>query len=255
MLKAITTTNEHLSSRRAATARRRTREHRQLRLEPLEDRLLLCGPDDPPQSGPDITQAIVDHLNDFIQQNQGNLSPFWPSGAADLADTARENGHNGDFGNAIGDNPSGTVTLGDMVISQYHIDHILIMVYIAESYGEETARSAGQYQESFWLGFFTEGSEFEGSSNAQSNADLKFNEIAIKISEKLKHADANGGAVDLLTVEEVLEITQAVSEEDRQAIAEKPAKNPEGTTGYDDHQTSDQEIDKPGGLELPPIDL
>lgn len=145
--------------------------------------------------------------------------------------------------------------MGDMVISAYHIDHILIMVYIAESYGEKTARCAGQYQESFLLSFFTEGSEFKGSSDPQSNADLTFNEIAILISQKLAHADANGGEVDLLTMEEVVEITQGVSAKDRESIAQKPAKDPEGTTGYHDHATSDQKIEKPGGLKLPPIDL
>ena len=114
--------------------------------------------------GPDITNAIAEHLNDFVGQAQRDLSWFWPWGASTLQSYARQNGHAGPLGTAVnavkgcGTGPcAGTATLCDMCISQYHMDHILIMVYIAESYSVKTARSAGQYNESFWLGSWIEG--------------------------------------------------------------------------------------------------
>jgi hypothetical protein len=142
-----------------------------------------------------------------------------------------------------------------MCISQYHIDHILIMVYIAESYSVKTARSAGQYKESFWLGFWTEGSEVEGSDNAVSNADLNFNEVALCISKALKHADANGGKADRVTRAEICACTKAVGAATRKAIAKKPGKGGGGNTDYHDCKPCEKAITKPNGLKHPPLDL
>jgi len=219
----------------------------------------LCSED---TCGPDITDAIAGHLNDFVAQTQGDLSWFWPSGAWSLEGTARTNGNAGPFGAAVNKTAgcgtgacAGTATLCDMCISQYHIDHILIMAYIAKSYGVTTARSAGQYNESFWLGFFTEGSEVEGSSNAVSNADLSFNEVALCIAKAMKHADENGGVTDLLSRQEICACTKAVSAATQKAIAQKPGKGAGGQTGYQDCKPCGQSIAKPAGLTLPPIDL
>jgi RHS repeat-associated protein len=211
--------------------------------------------------GPDITDAIVGHLNDFVNQAQRNLSPIWYSGASTLSPIARKNGKDGPLGKAVKEvtgcgtgSCAGTVTLCDMCISLYHIDHILIMVYVAESYGTIHARSAGQYNESFWLGAFIEGQAARGSSNATSNADLKFNEVALCISSYLKHADANSGATDLLTRAEICTCTKAVEEATRKAIAQKPASGT-GKTGYHDCTPCHKAVTKPDGLDLPPLDL
>ena len=139
-------------------------------------------------------------------------------------------------------------------MSQLHIDHILIMVYLAESYGVETARSAGQYNESFLLGFWYEGSGFEGSSEAGHNADLTFNELALCISQKMKHADANGGTTDRLTRQEVCTCVKAFGADKRKAIAMKDSKGA-SNTGYHDCRPCEKEVSKPQGLTLPPLDL
>ncbi len=213
--------------------------------------------------GPDITQAIADHLTSFVSQKQGDLSWFWPRGASTLQGYARGNGPAiftaaqaaiGNSGCGQG-TCAGTVTLCDLCMSGYHIDHILIMAYIAESYGVKTARSAGQYNESFWLGFVEEGGEFEGSGNAISNADLTFNEVALCLADAMKHADANGGATDPLTAAEICTCTQKLTPQQRADIAKKPGRGGGGPTGYDKCQPCGVSVPLPGGLRLPPIDL
>jgi len=210
--------------------------------------------------GPDVSQAVAGHLNDFIQQPQGNLNPIWFIGASDLTGPARDNGQairNAAAGiQGCGGGPcTGTFTLCDMCISGRHIDHILIMVYMATSYGVSTARSAGQYQESFWLGFENEGSSFEGMGDAVHNADLTFNELALCIAQKLKHKDANRGTVDLLTTQEICECTKALSPAQRQSIANKMGSTASGSTGYQDCKPCSKSAQKPSNLKLPPIDL
>ncbi|KPK76161.1 MAG: hypothetical protein AMJ79_07930 [Phycisphaerae bacterium SM23_30] len=80
------------------------------------------------------------------------------------------------------------------------------MIYLAENYGIRTARSAGQYQESFWLGFFTEGKEFKGSDDVVSMADLTMNEVVLCISGKMAHKDAdNNDKTNLLLWSEMCE--------------------------------------------------
>lgn len=213
--------------------------------------------------GPDITQAIADHLTAFVSQKQGDLSRFWPSGASTLQGYARGNGPSifnaaqAAIGNSgCGRGPcAGTVTLCDLCTSGYHIDHILIMAYIAESYGLKTARSAGQYNEGFWLGSWYEGGEFTGSSDAISNADLTFNEVALCLAEAMNHADANGGVTDPLTVSEICACTKKVTPQQRADIAKKPGRGGGGPTGYDKCQPCGVSVTLPSGLRLPPIDL
>jgi hypothetical protein len=213
--------------------------------------------------GADITDAMAEHLNDFVSQAQDDLNPIWGVGVSPLQSAARANGWHGPFGKDVdsvngqqgcGTGPCvGTATLCDMCISQFHIDHIMIMVYIAESYGRKTARSAGQWNESYVTGFITEGTEFEGSSDPVSNADLKFNEVAICISRALKHADENRGVTDKVTRAEICNCTKKVGAADRAAIAKKPAKR--GKTGYQNCDPCPIKIAKPNGLRIPPIDL
>ncbi|MFN9114013.1 MAG: RHS repeat-associated core domain-containing protein, partial [Bacteroidota bacterium] len=209
--------------------------------------------------GPDISKAIVSHLNDFISQAQGDLNPILYFSRNDLIGPARKNGPA--FRKAaqeITECPSqpckGTYTLGDMCISGYHIDHILIMAYISASYGETSARSAGEYNESFWLGFVYEGSEFVGSSNLVSNADLTFNEVALCFARHMKHKDANGGITDNLTHDELIQCTHAVSAQQRATIAKKPGVS-STTTDYENCKPCNKEVAKPKNLQLPPIDI
>ena len=129
------------------------------------------------------------------------------------------------------------------------------MAYIAESYGEATARSAGQYNENFWLGIWEEGEEFSGSGNLISNADLTFNEVALCFARKMKHKDANRGVTDTLTVEELCECTRAVTADQRAAIAKKPASGGNAPTDYQNYKPCNKSVPKPNGLQLPPIDL
>jgi RHS repeat-associated protein len=213
--------------------------------------------------GPDITQVIADHLNAFIDQDQGNLHPIllWaesPWGPRPLSNTARSNGRkirelHSSIATCGTERCSGAVTIGDMCISGYHVDHILVMTYISESYGVQAARSAGQYNESFWMGFFTEGASFEGSEDEVSNADLNFNEVALCISTKLKHRDANNCETDHITAGEILECTQSVTSSTRQVISRKDSLT--GKKDYYDCPPCNQGIVNPGNLTLPPIDL
>ncbi|MCP4580217.1 MAG: RHS repeat protein, partial [candidate division Zixibacteria bacterium] len=120
--------------------------------------------------GPDVTDVLVKHLNDFIsQEDEGELSGIWFFGALELQGVARKNGptirEEADKieGCPVGEQCKGTYTICHNCFSGYHIDHFLIMVYIAESYGNKKARSAGQWNESILKGFFVEGSEFSGS--------------------------------------------------------------------------------------------
>jgi hypothetical protein len=210
--------------------------------------------------GPDVSQAVAGYLNDFIQQPQGNLNPILYFSRNALIDPARQNAQairNAAAGiQGCGGGPcTGTFTLCDMCISGRHIDHILIMVYIATSYGVNSARSAGQYQESWWLGFENEGSSFEGADDAVANADLTFNELALCLAQKLKRKDANRGTADLLTTQEICECTKAVSAAQREAIAKKMGSTSSGSTGYQDCKPCAKSVQKPSNLRLPPIDL
>lgn len=120
-----------------------------------------------------------------------------------------------------------------------------------------TLRSAGQYNESFLLGFAFEGSRFKPGSDltADRQADLRFNEVALCISEGLKHADANAGTTDKLTRDEVCKCTKAVGAKDRATIAEKPSRSPVSKTGFDKCPPCPTKIKKPEKLRIPPIDL
>jgi hypothetical protein len=215
------------------------------------------GASPPGTCGPDITQVIITHLNDVVSQGQGDLSWIWVTGARELQGYARRNGprirsaaasvsgcpSDGDCG--------GSYTVGGHCISGYHIDHILIMSYIEASYGALTARSAGQYNESFWLGALTEGFWFAGSSEAIANADLTFNEVAICLGEHMAHAEESSENVtDLLTSEEVRECFEGA---DMSAIGAKPSTT--DSTAYTDCTPCSIPAPMPGDLELPPIDL
>jgi RHS repeat-associated protein len=220
------------------------------------DPLGLCGY----SCGPNIGQAIVEHLNAFISQDQGNLNPLVLIGARGLGRAARVNGpaiRRAAVGiPGCGTGPcSGTFTLCDICISGYHIDHILVMAYIAESYNTREARRVGQLNESILLEIESGGEEFEGSDNAISNADLGFNEVALCIAGKMKHRDANRGVTDLLTVGEVCECTKAVTPAQRAQIAKKPGMGGRGSTGYQDCSPCNRSVPTPSGLTLPPIDL
>jgi RHS repeat-associated protein len=212
--------------------------------------------------GPNITHTIADHLTAFVSQKQGDLSWFWPSGARACEPDATANGttifdasQQATKNSGCGQGPcAGTVTLCDLCISGYHIRHILIMVYIAESYGVKRARSAGQYNESFGLGAWHEGGRFTGSGNPISNADLTFNEVALCLAEAMKHADANGGVTDPLTVSEICACTKRVTPQQRADIANKPGYRGRNT-GYDKCQPCGVSVPTPPNLRLPPIDL
>ena len=101
---------------------------------------------------------------------------------------------------------------------------------------------------------FSPENQFEGSDNAVSNADLTFNEVAIGIAGKLKHQDENGGVPRLLTRQDVLSVTQAVSPIEKQHIAAKPAAWLPRTS-YNGLRPNPRSISPPQGLRLPPIDL
>jgi hypothetical protein len=142
-----------------------------------------------------------------------------------------------------------------MCISGFHLDHILVMTYIAESYGENDARSAGQWNESALLEIRSGGGEFEGSGNAISNADLRFNEVALCIARKIKHRDANNGATDTLSAAEICECTRAVTPTERAEIAKKPGVGRGGSTGYQECAPCNRSVPTPAGLTVPPVDL
>lgn len=128
------------------------------------------------------------------------------------------------------------------------------MVYIAESYGVKTARSAGQYQESRWLGLWHEGRKAVGSSNVQSNADLKMNEVGLCISEKMAHADARKGVTDKVTRAEICECFKGA---DMKAIQQKVHPLRSGGDSTLPYQGCNPCKIKPAPpkLKIPPIDL
>ncbi|MBW2993330.1 hypothetical protein KY317_02030 [Candidatus Woesearchaeota archaeon] len=204
--------------------------------------------------GPDITDTLVNHFNLFISQDSGNLSWFWPYGAENLSFYARRNG------DAIEstlqnitlcpahDDCRGTVTVCNKCISIYHIDHLLIMAYIAESYGTEIARTAGQYQENFWLALITGGKIMDGSCS--SRADLAINEIGINISGKMKHADDNNGTTDNLTKSEMCDSFERA---DMNKICKKPSRT--GSKEYRNCNACPHELGPVSGLILPTIDI
>ena len=81
----------------------------------------------------------------------------------------------------------GTVTFGDMCISSYHINHILIMIYLGESYGTTGARRAGQFNENWSLEFGNEGESAVGHDDPVHNADFMFNKVVICLLQVIKH--------------------------------------------------------------------
>ena len=210
--------------------------------------------------GPDITDAIISHLNRFIVQASGDVWPQYWLALGQFGDPARDNGVTlmraaQGIGNTEGCGTgacTGTVTLCDMCISGYHIDHILVMSYFAGSFGIETARAAGQYNESSWIGALNEGEEFEGHSDPYHNADLTFNEVALCFASAMKHAKANNGTTDLLTKAELCKCTKAVSALQRSAIAAKPGRG-SGNTGYDTCQPCEERVPTQRNLVIPPI--
>ena len=223
-----------------------------LRVDPLGQRE-CC------KCGPDITGAIVHHLNRFISQRPGDLSWWLPSGVGVLEPIARGNGSV--FTDAFqrlaaasdcGKGPcAGTVTLCDLCMSGYHIDHILMLGYIAASYGARTAMDAGLWQEGF-LAWISGGHLRIGD---QSYVDILFNELAICLALKMKHADDNEGMTDYLTVAEVCECTAGASDMWRRVIARKPGKGGGGRIGYDKCIPCDVSMLPLGDrLQLPPVD-
>jgi len=205
--------------------------------------------------GPDITKLIVNHLTKFVSQKQGDVNPIWYLGANRLQSYARNNGKKiRDEANRVSKCPSsdcqGTYTVGGQCISGYHIDHILIMAYIEGSYGVRTARSAGQYNESFWLGALEEGMWVSGSQNPASNADLTFNEVAICLGEKQAHAGETDKGTDKLTKKEV---TECFNNAGMKAIGQK--ESTAGSTKYTNCVPCTVAAPHPKNLQLPPIDL
>lgn len=209
--------------------------------------------------GPDITDLIVEHLNEFIENERGDLPAWPPSGANALAKFATDNTEkivkaaNKVTGCPICKKCEGTVTFGGKCISMYHIRHILIMVYIAESYGTEMARLAGQIQEGIPWWETTDESEAgkADAGNAHGNADLAFNELAIKISKKLEHG---GNKITRQEIEDIMK------DADMDKISKKPSRPKEGSGGtsgtdYKDCPPCIHKVPKPADLELPPLDL
>ena len=213
--------------------------------------------------GPDITDAMIDHLNAFIRNRRGDLS-FWPpTGAGVLHQFARDNG--GRFWTAAtnyrgrcGAGPcKGTVTLCDLCMSGIHIDHILIMAYISENYAEWIARNAGERYE-----------ELYPNPPDITAADLAFNELALCFARAMgpAYVDTNytvdRGCYTLKTVHyptdylEKSELCACVKDfgaDQREVIANKPGKG-SGVTDYEDCIPCGDSISKPAGLELPPFD-
>jgi RHS repeat-associated protein len=209
--------------------------------------------------GPDITDAIIDHLNAFIAGRRGNLSPWPPTGARQLSDIARRNG--GRFWSAVTNYSGpcgagvckGTVTLCDLCMSGYHIDHIFIMAYIAENYYEWMARSAGETYE-----------QQNPNPPDITAADLAFNDLALCFARAMGPAGSyttyDGSAVktvryptDYLKRSELCACVKGFAADQREVIANKPGKG-SGVTDYEDCIPCDDSISKPGGLELPPLD-
>ncbi len=234
--------------------------------------------------GPNIDNTIVSHLNEFISQEQGDLSPSLllsggigrgSLGVGPLTMAARTNGprirKQGEGVTEcaqLGGGCEGTFTLGDMCISGFHIDHILVMVYMAESYGAPSARGAGQLNETPMLYLKSErGVMFEGGSGPSGHADLMFNEVALCIASKLRHREASRrdsgagvlwweepGETDFLTAEEIKSCTKRVTKAQRRGIAMKPStKN--SRRGYQDCDPCHLQVSPPSDLIIPPIDL
>jgi len=160
--------------------------------------------------GPNITQAIVDHLNDVATHAQGGIPPVALLAAPEMSYVARHNGFEGVFGRAMSSDELdtlGTATLGDLVISRQHIDHMLIMAYLSLSYGSYDAWSFGDFHEKLNL-----------TPGDGERADLAFNKVALRIAAKMHVAGPQGGVPDLLTVAEVQEVTTAVAADERMTM-------------------------------------
>jgi hypothetical protein len=212
-------------------------------------------------AGPDVTRSIVDHLNDFISQVPVHKNPILMLPALlRYATSARQNGWGGPLGRAVLASPgfNGTVTFGDMVISAYHIDHILVLSYIGVCYGEVEARAAGQMNESMFLGQWNQGASFE-TIGPDHDMDLTFNEVAIKL---LRHMEPNrhfDGALNppsekRLSIQDVLEVTKSVTQAQRATIANKPSMRV-GIRGYQNYHLNNQPIPSPTRLSVPALEL
>ena len=209
--------------------------------------------------GPDITQAIIDHLNAFVARRRGDL-PAWPeTGAEILSDFARRNGTRfwqavEDYDGPCGAGPcKGTATLCDLCMSGQHIDHILWMAYLSESYGQWLARTAGREYE-----------RRNPNPGDISRADLAFNDLALCFARAMhppgSYTYFNGRAVitvtypaDYLTKAELCACVDELSPAERELFAEKRGRGSR-VTGYDSCRPCGDSISNPSELELPPLD-
>jgi len=155
--------------------------------------------------GPDITDALIGHVNDFISrrpfgQRTGTLRGRLGSLREEAGRVARE------FENAaknvtvcpLGAPCKGTFTLGGHCISAIHLDHILGMVYMGANEGVSLARAGGYAQEypsqGGYVQDFVQGVAFLngltlgrfvtiawGAEQRWSRSDLEANEIGLAI--------------------------------------------------------------------------
>ncbi|MCY2929869.1 MAG: hypothetical protein NTV86_10325 [Planctomycetota bacterium] len=110
--------------------------------------------------GPDVTPALVAHLSEYLAAEIKPDNSLMVANIRAMGETARRNGHAGAFGEAIkayngscGTGPcKGTVTFCGHCISEYHMDHLLVTVYISKRYGMPIAHMAGRWHERGNLG-------------------------------------------------------------------------------------------------------
>jgi hypothetical protein len=144
--------------------------------------------------------------------------------------------------------------LCDLCMSGYHIDHIFIMIYIAENYAEWIARMGGEKYE-------------EDNPNPPdiTAADLAFNELALCFARAMhppgSYTTYNGVAVekvtygaDYLNKAELCACVKNFGADQREVIANKEGKGSSVTDYEKDCAPCDDSISKPAGLELPPLD-
>jgi hypothetical protein len=213
--------------------------------------------------GPDITDQIIWHLNIFLGQD-ATTPPGWSphlGAASRYRDLVRGRpgggwgvgiGHNGAFGDAVdlsntnSDDQcgkgacAGTVTLCDMCISTYHIDHIFMMAYLTLTQGAQRARLLGRLN------------EIGGEGTPDSNADLAFNDVAISMARTAIHGSIGPfGNTVYFNRENVCDKVSGVGRATRQRIAQKPSKAFPSKRGYGDCPPCPRKINRPPEHSVP----
>jgi RHS repeat-associated protein len=152
--------------------------------------------------GPDVGQALVQHLNDVVPKHDKMSWGFVNYGAEELSTEASRTSQRFAiaerevYGCPSGRMCEGTLTICGKCIAAPHLTHILAMVYVGQVYGERSARGAGyarEAQSDQRLGAFVRGM-LEGKLGIEgpptrlnsrwSISDLAMNEVGLCVSEK-----------------------------------------------------------------------